>query len=635
MKKENSVKNKKHTGQNTDPKSQQTPKEFQKAEPSTLKTLLACIRPYGGLLALSLGLTVVSVLANLLVPVLAGQAIDFIIGPGSVSFPAVLNRILQIGIIVVSGSLCQWISGCINNVITFRITRDLRSRMFVKLQELPLSALDRRPDGEMLSRCITDIEQISDGLLMGFTQVFNGVLTIVCTIVFMVRINPWITLAVVLLSPLSFALTRFIASRTHEMFARQSESRGTLTAFTDESIENMKLVYAFHHKEESRLSFDEKNRVLAGYSMRATFFSSLVNPSTRLIYSTLYAIVTIFGSFSVIGGSMTIGSLSAFLGYTNQYAKPFNEITGVIAEFQNALASAARVFEVLSQPSKEPMEQPSDAPAEQPSKEPQTFPSSAPSMPASGTVSLSHVYFSYDPAIPLIRDFSLAVLPGMRVAIVGPTGCGKTTLINLLMRFYDASAGEIQIDGTDIRDMPFAALRHHFGMVLQDIWLRSGTIRDNIAYGRPDASDGEIVAAAKNAYAHDFIKKLPDGYDTRIGEDGGSLSQGQKQLLCIARVMLADPSMLILDEATSSVDSMTEIRITRAFDRLMKGRTAFIVAHRLSTVVNADLILVMKNGVVVERGRHEDLLNRRGFYYEIYQSQFAQPTKNESQGQVP
>ncbi len=588
---------------------------------STIRKLLSYVRPCTPLLVFSILLTVVTVLCTLMVPVLSGRAVDHIVDKGLVDFAAVLNIILMIGIVIVSGAISQWITGYLNNIITFRITRTLRQQIFQKLQELPLSLLDTQASGEMLSRCVTDVEQISDGLLMGFTQVFNGVLTIICTIVFMARINPFITIAVVVLSPASFALTRFIASRTHRMFFHQSVSRGELTAFTDEAIENMKLIYAFHHKEESRKAFDEKNKVLAGYSMKATFFSSLVNPSTRLIYSTLYAVVTIFGGFSVIAKGMTIGSLSAFLGYTNQYSKPFNEITGVIAEFQNALASAARVFEVLESPSAEPLTE--EAAEKELPAEPAASNEDTVNHVPKGRISIENVFFSYDPKVPLIRNFNLHVEPGQRIAIVGPTGCGKTTLINLLMRFYEVNSGTIRIDGTDIREMPYRQLRDHYGMVLQDIWLRTGTIRENIAYGRPDASTEEVIAAAKNAYAHDFIRRLPKGYDTEIGEDGGSLSQGQKQLLCIARVMLDDPSMLILDEATSSVDSMTEIRITNAFERLMHGRTSFIVAHRLSTIINADRILVMRDGNVVEQGKHEELLAKKGFYYEIFQSQYA------------
>lgn len=574
---------------------------------STVNKLLSYIRPYSFLFIISLILTVLSVVCSLFVPVMSGKAIDHIIDKGIVEFGPVFDILIKMGIIIVTGAICQWFIGYINNMITFRIIKDLREQIFKKIEELPLSYLDSKQSGEMVSRCVTDIEQISDGLLMGFSQVFNGVLTIICTIIFMLRINPLITAIVVVLSPLSFMLTKFIASKTHRMFMLQSISRGNLTAFTDEALENMKLVISFDHMEEGKKEFNEKNRILSEYSLKSTFFSSLVNPSTRLIYSVLYALITISGSFIVISGGMTVGSLSAFLGYTNQYSKPFNEITGTITEFQNALASAARVFEVIDTPSAEPLSDEKTVHGEI----------------STGSVSIEHVSFSYNKEVPLITDFNLEVKPGQRVAIVGPTGCGKTTLINLLMRFYDVDSGAIKIDGKDIRDMSYEEMRSHYGMVLQDIWLKNATIKENIAYGRPEASMDEIIEAAKNAYAHEFIEKMPNGYDTIIGEDGGSLSQGQKQLLCIARVMLDDPPMLILDEATSSVDSMTEIRITKAFERLMAGHTSFIVAHRLSTIINSDLILVMNSGKVVEQGTHEELLEKKGFYYDLYQSQFA------------
>lgn len=574
---------------------------------STVNKLLSYIRPYSFLFIISLILTVLSVVCSLFVPVMSGKAIDHIIDKGIVEFGPVFDILIKMGIIIVTGAICQWVIGYINNMITFRIIKDLREQIFKKIEELPLSYLDSKQSGEMVSRCVTDIEQISDGLLMGFSQVFNGVLTIICTIIFMLRINPLITAIVVVLSPLSFMLTKFIASKTHRMFMLQSISRGNLTAFTDEALENMKLVIAFDHMEEGKKEFDEKNRILSEYSLKSTFFSSLVNPSTRLIYSVLYALITISGSFIVISGGMTVGSLSAFLGYTNQYSKPFNEITGTITEFQNALASAARVFEVIDTPSAETLSDEKTVHGEI----------------STGSVSIEHVSFSYNKEVPLITDFNLEVKPGQRVAIVGPTGCGKTTLINLLMRFYDVDSGAIKIDGKDIRDMSYEEMRSHYGMVLQDIWLKNATIKENIAYGRPEASMDEIIEAAKNAYAHEFIEKMPNGYDTIIGEDGGSLSQGQKQLLCIARVMLDDSPMLILDEATSSVDSMTEIRITKAFERLMAGHTSFIVAHRLSTIINSDLILVMNAGKVVEQGTHGELLEKKGFYYDLYQSQFA------------
>jgi ATP-binding cassette subfamily B multidrug efflux pump len=577
-----------------------------KKKSSVFGRLLSYLKHYLFFFIVSLFLTVITVVCTLLVPVFSGQAIDYIISSGNVDFNMVFQMLLKIAIAIICEVLSQYFTGCINNVITFKIVKDLRNEVFEKLHELPVSYIDSMATGEMISRCITDIEQISDGLFMGFSQIFNGVLTIICTIIFMLMINPVITLFVVILTPASFMLTKFIASKTHEMFVKQSSSRGDLTALTDEALENMKLIYAFDHKEESRSEFDKKNAVLAGHSLKATFYSSLVNPSTRLIYSTLYAIVTIAGGFTVIGGAMTVGNLSAFLGYTNQYSKPFNEITGTITEFQNALASASRVFEILDAPG---TEDPSALPCDKSS--------------IKGNVSIKDVYFSYNPEVPLIKNFSLEVKSGQRIAIVGPTGCGKTTMINLLMRFYDADSGTISIDGKPINEMSHIELRSHYGMVLQDIWLKTGTIRENIAYGVPNATDEQIRNAAKSAYISDYIERLPDGYDTVITEGGGNLSLGQKQLLCIARVMLADPPMLILDEATSSVDSMTEIRISKAFDKLMTGRTSFVVAHRLSTIVNSDVILVMNNGSIVEQGTHEELLAKKGFYYNIYQSQFA------------
>ncbi len=570
---------------------------------STLIKLFSYIRPYSILFAISLLLTAASVVCSLYIPVSFGYGVDLIVSKGNVDIDAIIHIAAMIVIIIAAGALSQWITGILNNTITFRMIRRLRTDVFTKIQELPVSYLDSKTSGDLISRCVTDIEQISDGLLMGFSQVFNGILTIICTIVFMARINLLVTLAVVALSPASFALTKFIASRTHSMFLKQSSSRGDMTAFTDEAIANMKLIYAFGHAPESREEFDEKNAVLSKYSIKATFFSSLVNPSTRIIYSTLYAIVTIMGGFFVVGGFLTVGSFSALLGYTNQYSKPFNEITGTITEFQNALASASRVFEVLEADS-----------AEEP------YINSSEARHENAAVSFENVAFSYAPKISLINNFNLNVKPGQIAAIVGPTGCGKTTLINLLLRFYDVNSGSIKIGDRNIQDMSHAEVRSHYGMVLQDIWLKTGTVKENIAYGNPTASYDDIVAAAKNAYAHDFIQRLPNGYDTLIGEDGGSLSEGQKQLICIARIMLTDPPMLILDEATSSVDSMTEHRITKAFDKLMKGRTSFIVAHRLSTIVHADSILVMNNGSIIEQGTHNELLAKHGFYYNLFQS---------------
>ncbi len=573
---------------------------------TTLSKLLIYIKPYMPMFIISLVMTAGSVLSSLLIPVMFGEGVDLIISEGNVDIEGVVRIACYIVIIIAAGAVCQRFSGVLSNKLTFNMVKKLRAELFVKLEEIPLSYLDQKSSGDLLSRCITDVEQISDGLLMGFNQLFNGVLTIICAIVLMARISPLITIAIIALTPASFALTKLIASRTHRMFLKQAESRGEMTAFTDEAIENMKLIYAFDHKDLSRAEFDEKNARLSEYSLKATFFSSLVNPSTRLIYSTIYALVTIMGGMFVIGQSMTVGALSALLGYANQYSRPFNEITGTVTEFQNALASASRVFELLETVS-----------AEAPFAE--ILQDSYTAEPA--CVSIEDVSFSYDPAVPLIKNFNLFVPSGKRVAIVGPTGCGKTTIINLLMRFYDVDSGCIKINGEDVKKMSHSKLRGYYGMVLQDIWLKTGTIRENIAYGRPDASFEEIREAAKSAYADDFISRLPKGYDTLIGESEENLSEGQKQLICIARVMLTDPPMLILDEATSNVDSMTEIRITKAFERLMKGHTSFIVAHRLSTIVNSDLILVMNNGNIIEQGTHEELLAAKGFYYELHSKQ--------------
>ena len=503
-------------------------------------------------------------------------------------------------------ALAQWIMSHINNKITYRIVRDLRVQAFNHLQALPLSYVDRHPSGDLISRIVTDIDQFSDGLLLGFTQLFTGVATIAGTILFMLSIDPWITLVVVLLSPLSFVLANFISKKSFTMFRKQSETRGELTGFTNEMLGGLKVVQAFDHQAQACEEFDEINRRLSEYSMKATFFSSITNPATRFMYSAIYAGVAIAGSFSAMGGALTVGQLSSFLSYTNQYTKPFNEITSVLTEFQNAIASAARVFALIDEP---------PAPAEPADAVTLTDPE--------GRIDLDHAAFSYTPEVPLIRDLNLAVEPGQRVAIVGPTGCGKTTLINLLMRFYDVDSGAIRVDGRDIRQITRKSLRTSYGMVLQDTWLRSASIRDNIAYGRPDASQEEIEAAARKAHAHSFIMRLPEGYDTVISEGGGNLSQGQKQLLCIARVMLCLPPMLILDEATSSIDTMTELRVQRAFETLMRGRTSFVVAHRLSTIQTADVILVMDRGHIVEQGTHEELLAKKGFYAKLYNSQFA------------
>ncbi len=572
----------------------------------TLRRILHYIRPYSGLVILSLFLSVLTVGLTLYIPILTGRGVDYIVGKGQVNFERLLAVIAGILISIFITSVAQWIMNHINNKITYRIVRDLRVQAFNHLQELPLSYVDKHSSGDLISRIITDIDQFSDGLLLGFTQLFTGVATIVGTIIFMLSINPWITLIVVLLSPLSFVIANFISKKSFSMFKMQSETRGELTGFTNEMLGGIKVVQAFNYQEEADQEFNEINQRLSEYSLKATFFSSITNPATRFMYSAIYAGVAIAGGLSAIAGSITVGQLSSFLSYTNQYTKPFNDITSVLTEFQNSIASAARVFELLDEPS---------APAEPADaivlKEPK------------GRVQLEHVDFSYTPEVSLIQNLNLSVTPGQRIAIVGPTGCGKTTLINLLMRFYDVQNGSIKVDGHDIRQITRQSLRTSYGMVLQETWLRSASIRDNIAYGRPDASDDEIIAAAKKAHAHSFIMRMPEGYNTVIAEGGGNLSQGQKQLLCIARIMLCLPPMLILDEATSSIDTMTELRIQRAFETLMKGRTSFIVAHRLSTVQNADKILVMNQGHIIEQGTHEELLAKNGFYANLYNSQFT------------
>lgn len=570
-----------------------------------LGKILKSIRPYRLLVVLSLLLAVISVVLTLYIPILTGRGVDRIIDRGLVDFEGLLGIIRNILVCILLTAGSQWLMNHINNKITYHIVQDLRIRAFRHLQKLPLSYIDAHPAGDLISRVITDIEQFSDGLLMGFTQLFTGVVTIAGTILFMLSIHPLITLVVVFLSPLSFLIAGFISKRTFSMFRKQSETRGELTALTDEMLGNLKTVIAFDHQEEARKEFEEINGRLAGYSLKATFFSSLTNPATRFMYSAIYAGVTIAGCFTVIGGGLSVGQLSSFLSYTNQYTKPFNEITGVITEFQNSLASAGRVFELLDQEIL-------------PDDEAQ-----ASLGQVRGQVDLEHVFFSYTPDKKLIEDFNLHVKPGQRIAVVGPTGCGKTTLINLLMRFYDTDSGAIRVEGQDIRKVSRQSLRSNYGMVLQETWLKSATVRENITYGCPGAAEEDIIRAAKKAHAHSFIMRLPEGYDTVIGEEGGSLSQGQKQLLCIARVMLRLPPMLILDEATSSIDTMTEIRIQKAFAEMMKGRTSFIVAHRLSTIREADVILVMKDGHILEQGDHETLLKQGGFYAELYNSQFA------------
>ena len=574
--------------------------------PQTLRRILRYIRPYWPLVALSLVLSILTVALTLYVPILTGHAVDAIAGENLVDFQALFTIITGIAVSISITAIAQWVMNHVNNLITYRIVRSLRTQAFDHLQELPLSYVDRHSSGDLLSRVITDIDQFSDGLLLGFTQVFTSSVTILGTIGFMLSINPWITLVVVVLSPMSFLVANFISRKSFTMFKKQSETRGELTGFTNEMLGGIKVVQAFGYQDEANEEFDEINKRLSEYSLKATFFSSITNPATRFMYSAIYAGVAIAGCFSVMGSMLTVGQLSSFLSYTNQYTKPFNDITSVLTEFQNSIASAARVFELIDEPA---------APAEPADAVVLTEPE--------GRILLQDVDFSYTPEVPLIQGLNLSVEPGQRIAIVGPTGCGKTTLINLLMRFYDVQKGSIQVDGHDIRQITRHSLRTSYGMVLQETWLKSASIRDNIAYGRPDATEEEIIEAAKKAHAHSFIMRMPEGYDTIISEGGGNLSQGQKQLLCIARIMLCLPPMLILDEATSSIDTMTEIRIQRAFETLMKGRTSFVVAHRLSTIQTADVILVMDKGHIIEQGTHQELLARQGFYANLYYSQFA------------
>ena len=572
----------------------------------TVRRILRYIRPYAPLVALSLFLSLLTVALTLYIPILTGRSVDFIVGTGQVNFTGLFAVIVAILISVCVTALAQWVMSHINNKITYSIVRDLRVEAFNRLQELPLSYVDKHPSGDLISRIVTDIDQFSDGLLLGFTQLFSGVITILGTIAFMLSISPLVTLIVVLLSPLSFLVANFVSKRTYTMFRMQSQSRGELTGYTNEMLGGIKVVGAFNYQEEADRRFDELNKNLSDVSLKATFYSSITNPTTRFLYAVIYAGVAIAGGFSAIAGKITVGKLSSFLSYTNQYTKPFNEITGVLTEFQNSIASAARVFELL------------DEPAETPEAENAVVLSNP-----RGEIKLSHVAFSYLPEKPLIEDLNLSVRPGQRIAIVGPTGCGKTTLINLLMRFYDVREGAIRVDDHDIREITRQSLRESYGMVLQETFLKSATIRENIAYGRPEASLEEVITAARKAHAHSFISRMPQGYDTVISEGGGNLSQGQKQLLCIARVMLCLPPMLILDEATSSIDTMTEIRIQRAFETLMEGRTSFVVAHRLSTIQTADVILVMDKGHIIEQGTHSELLQKGGFYARLYNSQFS------------
>ena len=569
---------------------------------ATLGKVLHYIRRYWVIL----GLSIVSVAGTLYIPILTGRAVDFIVGKGAVDFAGVLHVLELIGAIIIVTAAAQWVMNACNNKITYNIIRDIRKEAFERLEHLPLKYIDSHSYGEVVSRMIADVDQFADGLLMGFTQFFTGILTIFGTLIFMLTISVKITIAVVVITPVSLFVASFIAKKTFSMFKLQSETRGEQTAFIEEMVGNQKVVQAFSHEKEALEKFDEINGRLQKCSLRAIFFSSITNPATRFVNSLVYATVGIVGAFTAIAGGITVGGLASLLSYANQYTKPFNEISGVVTELQNALACAARVFELIE----EPVEEPDAADA-------RTLEM------ADGRVELSHVSFSYTPEQKLIEDFNLAVTPGQRVAIVGPTGCGKTTLINLLMRFYDVRSGEIKVSGIPMKELTRKSLRDNYGMVLQETWLRSGTIRENICMGKPDATEEEMIAAAKASHAHSFIRRLPEGYDTVIAEDGGNLSQGQKQLLCIARVMLCLPPMLILDEATSSIDTRTEIKIQNAFAKMMKGRTSFIVAHRLSTIQEADIILVMKDGSIIEQGNHEELLAKNGFYANLYNSQFA------------
>lgn len=554
---------------------------------------------------ISILLAVIIVALTLYVPILIGKAIDGI-AYSQIQFDYILKQLMIVAIIVSITAIAQWFMNMINNKVTYQVVRDMRDEAFKKIEILPLKYIDTHSQGDIVSRVIADVDQFADGLLMGFTQLFTGVITILGTLLFMLTINVSITFVVVLVTPLSLFVASFIAKKTYTMFKLQSETRGEQTAFIDEMIGNEKVVKAYGHEEEAIKKFDEINDRLAKYSLRATFFSSLTNPTTRFVNSVVYAGVAITGAFAVLNGKMTVGAWSCFLSYANQYTKPFNEISGVVTELQNALACAARIFELIEEEAQAP-ESPQAVTLEN----------------ANGNVSCKNVSFSYVPEKKLIENFNIQIKPGQKVAIVGPTGCGKTTLINLLMRFYDVNQGSIQVDDKDIREMTRRSLRLNYGMVLQETWLKKGTIKENIIMGKPDATDEEITAAAQAAHAHSFIKRLPKGYDTVIEEDGGMLSQGQKQLLCITRVMLTEPPMLILDEATSSIDTRTEIKIQSAFNRLMEGKTSFIVAHRLSTIQNADVILVMKEGKIIEQGNHNELLGKKGFYYQLYNSQFA------------
>ena len=577
-----------------------------KKNKGTLKKVFSYIGKYKYFLILSMFFAAVTVGLTLYAPILVGKAIDCIIGKGNVDFVNMKSILIKVAIIVVSTALIQWLMNVCNNKITYNVSRDLRKKAFEKIEILPFSYIDTHSKGDIVSRVITDVDQLSDGLLMGFTQFFTGVITIIGTLAFMLRVNVFITIVVVVVTPLSFFIARFIAKKTFNMFSLQSKTRGEQTSFIDEMISNQKVAEAYSMNEENKARFDKINDDLAKYSLKATFFSSITNPATRFVNSIVYAAVALFGAIMAVKGNITVGILSCFLSYANQYTKPFNEISSVVTELQNAIACAARVFELIE----ETPELPDKADATELEN-------------VKGSVEINNLYFSYNPDRELLKNVNINVEPGKTVAIVGPTGCGKTTLINLLMRFYDPNNGAILVDEVNTQDVTRQSLRQNFGMVLQDTWLKSGTIADNIRLGKTDATDDEIIEAAKKAHAHSFIKRLPNGYKTRIGEDGGSLSQGQKQLLCITRLMLCPPPMLILDEATSSIDTRTEIKIQKAFNTLMKNRTTFIVAHRLSTIQNADLILVMNDGNIIEQGTHVSLYAQKGFYYNLYNSQFS------------
>lgn len=577
-----------------------------KKNKGTLKKVFSYIGKYKYFLILSMFFAAVTVGLTLYAPILVGKAIDCIIGKRNVDFVNMKSILIKVAIIVVSTALIQWLMNVCNNKITYNVSRDLRKKAFEKIEVLPFSYIDTHSKGDIVSRVITDVDQLSDGLLMGFTQFFTGVITIIGTLAFMLSVNVFITIVVVVVTPLSFFIARFIAKKTFNMFSLQSKTRGEQTSFIDEMISNQKVAEAYSMNEENKARFDKINDDLAKYSLKATFFSSITNPATRFVNSIVYAAVALFGAIMAVKGNITVGILSCFLSYANQYTKPFNEISSVVTELQNAIACAARVFELIE----EAPELPDKADATELEN-------------VKGSVEINNLYFSYNPDRELLKNVNINVEPGKTVAIVGPTGCGKTTLINLLMRFYDPNNGAILVDEVNTQDVTRQSLRQNFGMVLQDTWLKSGTIADNIRLGKTDATDDEIIEAAKKAHAHSFIKRLPNGYKTKIGEDGGSLSQGQKQLLCITRLMLCPPPMLILDEATSSIDTRTEIKIQKAFNTLMKNRTTFIVAHRLSTIQNADLILVMNDGNIIEQGTHVSLYAQKGFYYNLYNSQFS------------